>query len=386
MRYIISILTLLVIGATANAATLKVGTVANIKGQEPTVIRGIGLVTGLKGTGDNPANFKETARTLGRIFKLNGHPGVDDKELATSKSVAIVSVTATIPGEGARDGEEIDCVVTTLGDAKSLKDGYLSYADLIGAVPQGPEREIIMASAWGKITLEDPTATNAAKVVKGARLTADFRNPYVKDGCITLVLDRNYSQGRFSLANSIADAINKDPDVNSNVLDATPTTQRNNRRQAANDEAIAFALDAKNVVVKVPDWYITNPAEFVSLIENVKLEGIEKVPTIGINSRTGVLSIDPTVEISPVSISHKSITVQAGPGVNPPAPGQPQPAPPQRFVDFDVESRITGQQNVRLSELTNALNAMKLPPQDVIEIIRVLEKQGNLNGEIVESK
>ena len=85
-----------------------IGTVARVKGQEPTVIHGFGLVTGLKGTGDKPSEFKETGRVLMRTLQLSGHPNVTEKEMGTSKNVALVKVIATIPPQGARSGETLD--------------------------------------------------------------------------------------------------------------------------------------------------------------------------------------------------------------------------------------------------------------------------------------
>ena len=60
------------------SAQQLIGTVARVKGQEPTVIHGYGIVTGLKGTGDKPSEFKETARVLRRTMQLMGHPDVSE--------------------------------------------------------------------------------------------------------------------------------------------------------------------------------------------------------------------------------------------------------------------------------------------------------------------
>ena len=44
------------------------------------------------------------------------------------------------------------------------------------------------------------------RVFKGCRLEEDFFNPFIKDGKITLVLDRNHAD--FQVAQDVADLIN----------------------------------------------------------------------------------------------------------------------------------------------------------------------------------
>ena len=59
-------------------------------------------------------------------------------ELKDTKNVALVLVTATIPAAGARQGDKIDCVVSSIGSAKSLAGGRLFLTPLIGPDPKHP--------------------------------------------------------------------------------------------------------------------------------------------------------------------------------------------------------------------------------------------------------
>src|SRR5437868_6555621 len=79
----------------------KLGDLCRIKGQEENTLHGVGLVVGLKGTGDGDS--KLTMRALARYMELMGHRlGTDAKgntsldELKGVKNVALVSVTATV--------------------------------------------------------------------------------------------------------------------------------------------------------------------------------------------------------------------------------------------------------------------------------------------------
>ncbi len=86
-------------------ADQRIGDICRYQGQEENTIHGIGLVVGLKGTGDG--DFKATSRSLGQaLLRLGGNPSIDmqgkiiEKELTNAKNVAMVLVQATIPSQG----------------------------------------------------------------------------------------------------------------------------------------------------------------------------------------------------------------------------------------------------------------------------------------------
>ena len=89
------------VGMEATFADHKIGDLCRIKGQEENTLHGVGLVVGLKGTGDG--DNKLTMRALARYMELMGHRlGSDAKgqssldELKGVKNVALVSVSATV--------------------------------------------------------------------------------------------------------------------------------------------------------------------------------------------------------------------------------------------------------------------------------------------------
>ena len=77
-------------------------------------------------------------------------------ELKDTKNVALVLVTATIPAMGARQGDKIDAVVSSIGSAKSLAGGRLFLTPLIGPDPRNPR---VYAFAEGPLTLENPATS-----------------------------------------------------------------------------------------------------------------------------------------------------------------------------------------------------------------------------------
>ena len=72
--------------------------ICRLKGQEENTLQGLGIVVGLKGTGDG-SSFLPTLRSLEKVMKVMGEPlgrkSID--EIKDTKNVALVTVTATIP-------------------------------------------------------------------------------------------------------------------------------------------------------------------------------------------------------------------------------------------------------------------------------------------------
>ena len=123
----VALLTLAVFAAQAPAARLTLKSICRIKGQEENTIQGLGVIVGLKGTGDS-SSYLPTIRSVAKIMSIMGSSPAANAmvELKDTKNVALVLVTATIPAAGARQGDKIDCLVSSIGSAKSLAGGGCS--------------------------------------------------------------------------------------------------------------------------------------------------------------------------------------------------------------------------------------------------------------------
>ncbi|MDR1141694.1 MAG: flagellar basal body P-ring protein FlgI [Planctomycetaceae bacterium] len=359
------------------AAPLRIENITRLKGQEPTTIRGYGIVSGLNGTGDDPKAYDQTARTILRMFELSGMPNGSVKGIGVSKNNALVEVTATIPATGGRDGDLLDCTLVSVGNAKSLENGVLSASMLTSLLPQSPEAEVL-GMAWGKITIEKINAPNVGKIKRGCRLTDNFINPYVKDGNLTLVIKREYSDPRMAIY--VANAINQFWGDNEPEESETSTTAADRRYGGT----IAKAIDAHFVMVKLPKQYFDHPLRFVSELMNVEITVVDPLqPRVVINERVGIISIDEGVEVKPTVVTHKNIVAE----IRPPVPPGEQEANPQQFVDIDTDVKyrqMTGEAitNQKLKALQASLDAVRVTPQDMIEIIKILEQQGALLGDV----
>src|SRR3954451_21935419 len=82
--------------------------ICRVKGQEENTLQGLGLVVGLKGTGDT-GDFMPTIRALATVLQSMGNQlgKGGTSELKDIKNVALVMVTATVPAGGARQGDQL---------------------------------------------------------------------------------------------------------------------------------------------------------------------------------------------------------------------------------------------------------------------------------------
>jgi flagellar P-ring protein precursor FlgI len=351
-RSIIAAVILLAFAATANAE-LRIRDVCRIKGQEENTLHGLGLVVGLKGTGDNGA--ATTMRSLARMMELMGTRVSQTKdggflleEVKDARNVALVFVTATVPAAGARQGDVLNVTVANAMNAKSLAGGYLLTTPLLGPRP-GSDR--VYAFASGPVDLQDAVQPLTGKIHNGCRLEEDFHNVYTNDGKITLVLDKNHAS--FQTAQDIADVIKNQPDF----------------RDGSSSEEMAAAKDQVNIEVKIPEKYATDPVLFVSLVLNQRLFNTDNEARVVINERAGAIVIGANVEIGPVAVTHKNLTIEVAPGVL-----------ANEFVPLDPGSN---KDTTKLQALVEALNAVKVPTPDIIEIIKGLERNGQLYGKLV---
>jgi flagellar P-ring protein precursor FlgI len=340
----------LVTGATGAAERAEgasvLGNICRVKGQEENTLQGLGIVVGLNGSGDG-GSFLPTIRSLATAMQLMGNPigPGGPAELKDAKNVALVTVTATVPAAGARQGDKIDCVVSSVGSAKSLEGGRLFLTPLTGPDPENPQ---VYALAQGSLTVEDEDVPTTARIFGGCQLEEDFFNVFVKDRKITLVLDEYHAD--FRVAQDVAELINSQLSFQSS---GTP---------------LAKALNQVNVEVTVPAQYYEDPVLFVSQVMALPMLEPRTGDRVVINERTGSIVIGGGVEIGAVVVTHKNVVIETG---NVAAAGA--------FVPVDPGQ----QETAKLKALVEALNAVRVPTEDIIDIIKALDRNGKLHAELI---
>jgi flagellar P-ring protein precursor FlgI len=333
-------------GVSAVQARTILRNICRVKGQEENVLRGLGLVVGLNGTGE--AGDPQTMRALARAMEILGNPipqygmpgSASFEELRKSKNIALVWVTARVPATGARRGDKLDCEVSGI-NGKSLDGGRLAFAALQG--PNTQDRRVY-ALAEGLIHVDDEEQPLVGTVAGGCQMEEDVFTPFVQDNYITLILDSNHAN--FQTVSEIAGVIRQ--------------------THFQNDESGVQALNASNIVVRVPEVYRDDPVDFVSILLEMQVYNPEPESRVVINQRTGAIVIDGDVQIGDVVISHRNIVVEAT-----------QPLP--QFAMIDQQEAETA----KLQSLVDALNALKVPNDDAIEIIKGIDRSGKLHARLI---
>jgi flagellar P-ring protein precursor FlgI len=91
-------------------------------------------------------------------------------------------------------------------------------------------------------------------------------------------------------------------------------------------------------------------------------------PRVVINERSGSIVIGGDVEIGAAVVTHKNIVIQTG-----------QAPTSQYFVPVDPEEP----KNPRLQALVAALDAVRVPTEDIVDIIRDLHRNGKLHAHLI---
>ncbi|HSV12620.1 MAG TPA: flagellar basal body P-ring protein FlgI [Tepidisphaeraceae bacterium] len=362
MRRAILASILLTFAGAHSALAVKVADITRLNGARTNVLSGLGLVVGLKGTGDGGA-YAAAIRPLAALLAKYADPTAVS-ELQNAANVAVVQVMATVPANGVRNGDHLNVRVLSTGAATSLHSGHLFITPMLGPTAQpyiprdadgNPLRPIPFALAEGPVVIEDPTSPTAGIVEGGAVMEVDLPARYIDNaGRFTLILDDPAAS--WTTASTIAKLINEAGDTG---------------------ETIATALDPKNIIVTIPTSERERPDSFISAILRLPVPMLASEAKVQINEKTGTMIVTGDVEISPVVISHKGLTITT---IN------PQPPPTFRNPQVSTKEVIpldtTNQGGAKLQDLANAFDALHVPAEDRITIVKELYKTGKLHAKL----
>jgi flagellar P-ring protein precursor FlgI len=337
-----------------NTFAVKVADITRISGQRTNVLTGLGLVIGLKGTGDG-GDFSPAIKPLASMLKKFSDSATVT-ELANVANVALVTVTATVPKDGVREGDKIDAYITSLGAATSLKGGRLFITPLLGPTGDLAPQGLPFAMVEGPVVIEDPSTPTVGKVASGAVMEMDLPAHYIDNGRFTLVIED--PSASWTNASTIAKIINDS--------------------EGNNGETLAVAVDPKNVVVNIPVNEREHPDSFISRVQRLPVPILPGEARVQINDKTGTMILTGDVEISPVVISHKGLTISTI---------DPKPVPTPRTPVVNTKEIIgmdtTNEGGAKLQDLVNALDQLKVPAEDRIEIVKELYKTGKLHAKLI---
>lgn len=340
---------------TSHAITVQ--DLAALQGHGESKVWGFGFVVGLQGTGDG-GTFLPAARQIAKLLERGGNPVPKIEELAKGKNIAMVMVTATVRETGGKRGDRIDCQVQAMDSAQSLEGGRLFITPLQGALPgQG-----VYAMADGDVILEGPTKTSGI-VRGGAQIISDIDMEVIEPGgMITLNVRPQWAQ--WTTTKLLANVINQD-----------------RRGFVDSSLEIARAVDARTVIIQIPEPELDNPANFIGDILAIQLDGslLNLPAVVQVNEKKGTIVVTGNVTLSGVLISSKNLTIQT---VTPPV--TPSATNPQ--VQRTSWGRVGQSQEssvARLDDLLQALRALDMPASEQIGILKEIHKTGRLHAAFI---
>jgi len=347
-------------------ARVRVKDLGRLQGWRDNALVGFGIVTGLAGSGDasnNRATRQALANVLSR-FNLGIAP-----DQVQSRNVASVMVTATLP-PFARVGDNIDVVIASTGDARSLVGGSLLptalqgpngriYALAQGALSVGGYRY----DALGNVVQKNHPTVGAIpgggsiEVAVGAQMIGP-------DNKVMFVL----AEPDYTTAGRVADALNS--------LFGLP---------------LASARDAAGIEIEVPAAERGRLVDFFARIESASVEPDRRARVI-VNERSGVIVSGGDVRIAAVAVSHGDLKVSviSENSVSQPVLVRQSGAGVRSLPLTNTEVRVNegGSGYVppgptTVADLVQALARFKTSTRDIISILRAIKAAGALHAELV---
>jgi flagellar P-ring protein precursor FlgI len=348
-------------------AGVTVGEVAHLKDTGGSVITGLGLVTGLNGTGDSGKD-PVAARPLMAYYASLGNAVGSIDELKNAKSVAVVNVMCTIPEGGWRQDDAFDVTVTSTHGATSLEGGMLFLSPLVGPFANGPNGERpLMAMASGAVIVENAKSPRNGRVRHGAHMIADAPRTAAVGDSFTLILNKPYAG--YSAASEIANAI-------------TQSIYGKAGRALSGLPAIATVLDDRSIRVDVPTSERSSTPAFVGdvLATPITVALLKLPKQVVYNQAAGKIVITGDVEISPVALTSADLTITTT--VPPPVPTAENPqVQSSHWTGISVGAKESDR--AKLQDLLAAFNQLNIPVADQISLLEMMDKAGKLHAKLV---
>lgn len=350
---------------------IKVGDLVEIVGEEKVKLTGFGVVTGLNRTGDKKKAAIEMLLTVAERQGIR-----IDLEDIKSKNVALVTVSAEIDPYQ----RTFDIAVKSVGDAKSLQNGFLEastlnpigsnevYAVASGAIALGARYFEATAAAGtvggtSSVTIGHPTA---GFVIDGGQLVREIPAERIHNNTITLCL--NHPNDR--TATNIANVINEH--MNAICVHAIPQ-------------------NASTIDVRLEDDCLATNGNLTRLIADIQdlPTWVARKAMITIDQGSGVIAMTEGVKMEPGSIAVAGLTVTVSSDITPVTRQGLTDGEiafmdhPQLQVSQDQANFLTLPAGTDLRCVQETLNALRLTPTSIISVFNAMQKAGMIHAEIV---
>ncbi|AJG24698.1 flagellar basal body P-ring protein FlgI [Cupriavidus basilensis] len=361
VRALFLALTLGLLAGAPHAERLK--NLANFQGVRDNPLVGYGLVVGLDSTGDQTMQTPFTTQSLTNMLSQLGITLPAGKNMQL-KNVAAVMVTATLP-PFARPGSQLDVVVSSMGNAKSLRGGTLLMTPLKGADGQ------VYAIAQGNMLVGGAGASaNGSKVQVNQLAVGRIANGGIVERAVPAfqpeggILNLELRETDYGTAERVVEAINR-----------------------AMGGGVASALDGRVVQVRAPAAPSARVG-FMARIENIEVTRAKAAAKVILNARTGSIVMNQAVTVDDCAVAHGnlSVVINTQPVISQPAPfsgGQTVVAP---VSQINMKQEGGALQMVKagasLAAVVKGLNALGATPADLQTILEAMRAAGALRADL----
>jgi len=342
----------------------RIKDLASIQGVRANQLIGYGLVVGLDGSGDQVRQSPFTQQSLTNMLSQLGVTVPQGTNMQV-KNVAAAMVTARLPAF-ARPGQTVDVVVSSMGNAKSLRGGTLLMTPLKGADGQ------VYAIAQGNLLVGGAGAQaggssvqvnqlNGGIISNGAIIERAVPTTFANDGMINLEMNST----DFGIAQSVVAALDRE---------FGPGT--------------ATALDGRVVQLRGP-LDASSQTSFLSRVENVQVRLPPARARVIVNARTGSVVMNRTVTIDEAAVAYGNLSVvisnqQQVSQPDTPFGGGQTVVTENTQIEMRTDEGTVRRMNTstNLADVVRALNALGATPQDLLSILQTLKSAGALRADL----
>lgn len=335
---------------------IRIKDITTIEGHRSNRLTGIGLVTGLKGTGGKEDLTQRLAANMLQNFDIRA-------DEIPAGSMSVVAVTAEIPAFS-RPGEKVTATVSTLDNASGLFGGVLQSTMLKGFDGQ------VYAIAGGSLVLSGFSAQgDAGTITKNhdttGKVSAQIEVPIEEEPAFPGISYRLLLTNKdYATAHRIAKEVNK------------------------YFPGHASALDQGTVNIYFPKQYLDAKFEFVVKINELRI--VPDAPArVVINQKTGTIVVGQNVRLSRIMFANENLVITTNE-----APVAAQPAPFSQgqtaiLPRTELTASQTGgsynilDQQTTVGELAGVLNRLGVSPRDMIGIFESIKASGALQAQLI---
>ncbi|WDY57883.1 flagellar basal body P-ring protein FlgI [Pseudomonas sp. PSKL.D1] len=338
--------------------------IADFAGIRTNNLVGYGLVVGLDGTGDQTTQSPFTEQGLTNMLSQLGVTLPSGANMQM-RNIAAVIVTADLPPLS-RPGQKIDVVVSSIGNAKSLRGGTLLMTPLKGADGD------VYAMAQGNLLVGGAGASaNGSSVqinqLAGGRIS---RGAVVEQ---TVPLNLGMQNGVLELQ-----LREPDPATAQRVVFAINSEMRN---------TVASAVDGGLVQIQGP-FSANERVNFMARIDSIEVLPMQARPKVILDSRTGSVVLNGSVKLFRAAVAHGDLSVTIDTTNTISQPGALSGGQTAGTANSDISIQTQARSlrvlegSADLMDVVKGLNALGATPQDLMVILQALKAAGSLRAEL----